>query len=63
MANDKDKTITFKIPHEKEKETTEALREVYQALKEKGYNVRTNIYSVEEGRKELLSLLKGGGQV
>lgn len=29
-------------------------------LKEKGYNVRTNIYSVEEGRKELLSLLKGG---
>ncbi|MBE6747318.1 MAG: energy-coupling factor transporter ATPase [Ruminococcaceae bacterium] len=29
-------------------------------LKEKGYNVRTNIYSVEEGRKELLSILKGG---
>ena len=29
-------------------------------LREKGYNVRTNIYSVEEGRKELLSLLKGG---
>ncbi len=38
MANVKDKTITFKIPHEKEKETKEALREVYQALKEKGYN-------------------------
>lgn len=29
-------------------------------LKAKGYNVRTNIYSVEDGRKELLSLLKGG---
>lgn len=29
-------------------------------LREKGYNVRTNIYTVEEGRKELLSLLKGG---
>lgn len=29
-------------------------------LREKGYNVRTNIYSVEEGKKELLSLLKGG---
>ena len=38
MANDKDKTITFKIPHEKEMETKEALKEVYQALKEKGYN-------------------------
>lgn len=29
-------------------------------LRAKGYNVRTNIYTVEEGRKELLSLLKGG---
>ena len=29
-------------------------------LKEKGYNVRTNIYTVEDGKKELLSLLKGG---
>ena len=29
-------------------------------LKEKGYNVRTNIYTVEEAKKELLSLLKGG---
>ncbi len=29
-------------------------------IKEKGYNVRTNIYSVEDGRKELLSILKGG---
>ncbi len=38
MANDKDTTITFKILHEKEKETKEALKDVYQALKEKGYN-------------------------
>ena len=29
-------------------------------LREKGYNVRTNIYTVEEGRKELLSLLGKG---
>ena len=29
-------------------------------LREKGYSVRTNIYSVEGGKKELLSILKGG---
>ncbi len=38
MANDKDTTITFQISHEKELETKQALRDVYQALKEKGYN-------------------------
>lgn len=31
-------------------------------LRNMGYNVRTNIYSVEEGRNELLSLLKGGSK-
>lgn len=29
-------------------------------LRQKGYNVRDDIYTVEEGRKELLSFLKGG---
>ena len=38
LEKDTDKTITFKISHEKEKETKEALLEVYKALKEKGYN-------------------------
>lgn len=38
IEKDTDKTITFKISHEKEKETKEALLEVYKALKEKGYN-------------------------
>lgn len=38
IEKDTDKTITFKISHEKEMETKEALQEVYKALKEKGYN-------------------------
>lgn len=38
MTNDKDKTITFQISHEKELETKQALQDVYHALKEKGYN-------------------------
>lgn len=36
------------------------ITKLFITLKEKGYNVRTNIYTVEEGRKELLSLLKEG---
>lgn len=36
--SEKDKTITFSLVHEKEKETREILIQVYQALKEKGYN-------------------------
>lgn len=36
------------------------MTKLFITLKEKGYNVRTNIYTVEEGRKELLSLLKEG---
>jgi uncharacterized protein (UPF0297 family) len=36
--SEKDKTITFSLVHEKEKETREILMQVYQALKEKGYN-------------------------
>ena len=32
------KTITFSLVREKEKETREILVQVYQALKEKGYN-------------------------
>ena len=38
------------------------ITEIFIKLKEKGYNVRTNIYTAEEGRKELISLLKGGGK-
>lgn len=33
---------------------------VFLKLKEKGYDVRTDIYTVEDGRKELLKFLKGG---
>lgn len=33
-----DKTITFSLAHEKEQETREILLQVYQALREKGYN-------------------------
>ncbi|MBQ7700536.1 MAG: IreB family regulatory phosphoprotein [Clostridia bacterium] len=36
--SEKDKTITFSLVREKEKETREILIQVYQALKEKGYN-------------------------
>ena len=36
--SEKDKTITFSLVREKEKETREILMQVYQALKEKGYN-------------------------
>ena len=36
--SEKAKTITFSLVHEKEKETREILMQVYQALKEKGYN-------------------------
>lgn len=36
--SEKDKTITFSLAREKEKETREILVQVYQALKEKGYN-------------------------
>lgn len=36
------------------------ITKIFISLKEKGYNVRTNIYTVDEGEKELLSLLKGG---
>ena len=36
--SEKDKTITFSLVREKEKETREILVQVYQALKEKGYN-------------------------
>lgn len=32
---------------------------VFLKLKEKGYDVRTDIYTVEDGRKELLKFLKG----
>ncbi len=35
------------------------LTELFLKLKEKGYNVRTDIYTMEEAEKELLSLLKG----
>lgn len=38
------------------------ITEIFMKLKEKGYNVRTNIYTAEEGGKELISLLKGGGK-
>ena len=38
IMSEKDKTITFSLVHEKEKETREILMQVYQALKEKGYN-------------------------
>ncbi len=31
-------TITFQISHEKERETKQSLIQVYDALKEKGYN-------------------------
>ena len=55
-----DKTMTFKIGNDNEDVMKETLTQVYDALREKGYNVRTNIYTVEEGRKELLSVLKGG---
>ncbi|MGN0463721.1 MAG: energy-coupling factor transporter ATPase [Acutalibacteraceae bacterium] len=33
---------------------------VFLKLKEKGFDVRTDIYTVEDGRKELLRYLKGG---
>ena len=33
-----DKTITFSIPEEREKEMLQTLRTVYDALREKGYN-------------------------
>lgn len=36
--SEKDKTITFSLVREKEKETRDILIQVYQALKEKGYN-------------------------
>ncbi|MBQ1848465.1 MAG: IreB family regulatory phosphoprotein [Clostridia bacterium] len=36
--SEKDKTITFSLVHEKEKEMKEILTQVYLALKEKGYN-------------------------
>ena len=36
--SENDKTIKFSLVHEKEKETREILIQVYQALKEKGYN-------------------------
>ena len=36
--SEKDKTITFSLVREREKETREILIQVYQALKEKGYN-------------------------
>lgn len=35
---------------------------VFLKLKAKGYDVRTDIYTVEEGRKELLRFLKGGSK-
>lgn len=35
---------------------------VFLKLKAKGYDVRTDIYTVEEGRKELLRFLKGGSE-
>ena len=38
------------------------ITQIFIKLKEKGYNVRTNIYTAEEGRKELNSLLRGGGK-
>ena len=41
--SEKDKTITFSLVHEKEKETREILMQVYQALKEKGYNAINQI--------------------
>ena len=34
---------------------------IFLKLKEKGFDVRTDIYTVEAGEKELLRLLKGGG--
>ena len=36
--SEKDKTITFSLVREIEKETRDILIQVYQALKEKGYN-------------------------
>ncbi|MBO4343773.1 MAG: IreB family regulatory phosphoprotein [Clostridia bacterium] len=36
--NQRDKTITFSISQIKEMETKQALTQVYNALKEKGYN-------------------------
>lgn len=35
---------------------------VFLKLKAKGYDVRTDIYTVEEGRKELVRFLKGGSE-
>ena len=29
-------------------------------LKKKGYDVRTDIYNIEDAKKELLGILKGG---
>ncbi|MBQ3137107.1 MAG: energy-coupling factor transporter ATPase [Clostridia bacterium] len=37
-----------------------ALTSLFLRLKEKGYNVNTNIYTLEKARDELLTLLKGG---
>lgn len=36
--SDNDKTIRFSLTHEKEQETRKILCDVYDALKEKGYN-------------------------
>ena len=33
---------------------------IFLKLKEKGFDVRTDIYTVESGRQELLKFLKGG---
>ena len=38
MRNEKEKTMTFSIIDEKETETKQILRMVYEAMNEKGYN-------------------------
>ena len=38
MQNEKEKTLTFAIIDEKESETKQILRKVYEAMNEKGYN-------------------------
>ena len=39
-----------------------ALTSLFLKLKEKGYNVRTNIYDIDSAKTELMALLSGGAQ-
>ena len=55
-----DKTMTFSLGNEQEQEIRRVLTAVYDALKEKGYNLPDGIYTVEQAKEAIKAYIRGG---